>query len=446
MFAYAFGDLRVVIGVRMSGEEFHLITLQQTEQVVSARKRYDRVQTGRGHRGMHGDHDLLGLVHVFQVFGHPCHLPFLRVGVAEQTDPLDAAAAVVIVVLVVVQNDVVYVADVERIVGGSYVLLERQLGEIVSDHFRIVVVVADHVENRAGEVLHQLLVVRQLVAYLHHVLRTLIHGFVPERIPRDVAQTERIHVRILRHFGRDVGHELVLVLVDVGIFACRVRGLARQMKVGEYHHHMVRVSAGDLRKREIVLLVVFVEQLLAHGREGRITRFALDVVSGGDGNEYVPHFLLRGQVIDAVLVGLARLIGNRGEVRLVDRHRPQHLLLVVTLQDKLVRAQVDRLGNGYYDVILGHLADLGLKIFGLLFRVFRRGTEQEYVVFVESGSHDLDGVLRDEDLLRIGHHEIFDEDGGDNFLLFGRRFGPCRIFRTADSDAQQQKCGCEQIR
>ena len=62
MFAYAFGDLRVVIGVRMSGEEFHLITLQQTEQVVSARKRYDRVQTGRGHRGMHGDHDLLGLV------------------------------------------------------------------------------------------------------------------------------------------------------------------------------------------------------------------------------------------------------------------------------------------------------------------------------------------------------------------------------------------------
>ena len=133
-------------------------------------------------------------------------------------------------------------------------------------------------------------------------------------------------------------------------------------------------------------------------------------------------------------------------LRLVDRHRPQHLLLVVTLQDKLVRAQVDRLGNGYYDVILGHLADLGLKIFGLLFRVFRRGTEQEYVVFVESGSHDLDGVLRDEDLLRIGHHEIFDEDGGDNFLLFGRRFGPCRIFRTADSDAQQQKCGCEQIR
>ena len=351
-------------------------------------------------------------------------------------------------------------------------LLERQLREVVSDHLRIVVVVADHVENRAGEVLHQVLVVRQLVAYLHHVLRTLIHRFVPERIPRDVAQTERIHVRILRHFGRDVGHELVLVLVDVGIFACRVRGLARQMKVGEYHHHMVRVSAGDLRKREIVLLVVFVEQLLAHGREGRITRFALDVVSGGDGNEYVPHLLLRGQVIDAVLVGLgdddsvghhhvcdrlfpavdaaldghARLIGNRGEVRLVDGHRTQHLLLVVTLQDKLVRAQVDRFGNGYYDVILGHLADLGLKIFGLLGRVFRRGAEQEYVVFVESGSHDLDGVLRDEDLLRIGHHEIFDEDGGDNFLLFGRRFGPCRIFRTADSDAQQQKCGCEQIR
>ena len=139
------------------------------------------------------------------------------------------------------------------------------------------------------------------------------------------------------------------------------------------------VSAGDLRKREIVLLVVFVEQLLAHGREGRITRFALDVVSGGDGNEYVPHLLLRGQVIDAVLVGLgdddsvghhhvcdrlfpaidaaldghARLIGNRGEVRLVDGHRTQHLLLVVTLQDKLVRAQVDRFGNGYYDVILG---------------------------------------------------------------------------------------------
>lgn len=125
-------------------------------------------------------------------------------------------------------------------------------------------------------------------------------------------------------------------------------------------------------------------------------------------------------------------------MRLVDGHRTQHLLLVVTLQDKLVRAQVDRFGNGYYDVILGHLADLGLKIFGLLGRVFRRGAEQEYVVFVESGSHDLDGVLRDEDLLRIGHHEIFDEDGGDNFLLFGRRFGPCRIFRTADSDAQQQ--------
>ena len=43
MLAYAFGDLRVVIVVRMSGEEFHLIPLQQTEQVVSARKRHDRV-------------------------------------------------------------------------------------------------------------------------------------------------------------------------------------------------------------------------------------------------------------------------------------------------------------------------------------------------------------------------------------------------------------------
>ena len=194
-------------------------------------------------RGVHRHYDGRRLVlDRRQIAPQPVELEGIHAAdvVAFAGDPVFAVLLGRVDIDQVVEYDVVYLADVERVVArpddAAVGRRSRPVDRVGVDRRTVVVVVAHRAEHLRG-VAHD-------IHGAAEVFERIAVG-VPVAVPRRIAHVERVDGRVaetLRH-GADVGDEAGAELFDVAV-------LVREVDVGHGQHHMAVVV--DLRQGEIM--------------------------------------------------------------------------------------------------------------------------------------------------------------------------------------------------
>ena len=239
---------------------------------------------------MHGNDDGGRLVHVRQVFRQPVQL----LG-GEALDIVAGSAPVVAAAINVVHDDVMDLADVERIVGRADLIhiFDRRI--VVRPGLEVVVMVAHGVED---------LQILDLAVDGVQVLGEIVAVRIPVEVPGHVPEGERIHLLALvaGHVVRKVGGEL-------GELSQVARSVG-EVHVAQ-HEDLVGVLSVDLFELEVGPFddvgAVFERAVeLREHPDGR------NFVAARDGDEDISPLFGRFELVDALLVrdGHLRAVGD----------------------------------------------------------------------------------------------------------------------------------------